>query len=143
MLTVNADDFGRCVLATDRTMTCLAANRINSVSAMVFMEDSERAARLALDSGLNAGLHINFTEVFTGANIPRSLRQSQERLARFLRASRYALVFYNPLLRGAFREVFVTQLEEFTRLYGRVPSRLDGHQHMHLCTNMVVDDLIP
>jgi len=28
-------------------------------------------------------------------------------------------------------------------LYGRVPSRLDGHQHIHLCTNMVVDGLIP
>ncbi len=43
----------------------------------------------------------------------------------------------------AFREVFAAQFEEFTRLYGRVPSRLDGHQHMHLCTNMLVDGLYP
>jgi len=143
MLTVNADDFGRCVLATDRTMTCLAANRLDSVSAMVFMEDSERAAGLALASGLNVGLHINFTEAFTGSNIPQSLRQSQERLGRFLRTNKYALVIYNPFLRSAFREVFAAQVEEFTRLYGRVPSRLDGHQHMHLCTNMVVDRLFP
>jgi succinoglycan biosynthesis protein ExoM len=143
MLTINADDFGRCVLATDRTMTCLAANRINSASAMVFMEDSERAAGLALASGLNVGLHINFTEAFTGSNIPPSLRQSQERLGRFLRANKYALVIYNPFLRSAFREVFAAQFEEFTRLYGRGPSRFDGHQHMHLCTNMIVDRLFP
>ncbi|MFL6499671.1 MAG: ChbG/HpnK family deacetylase [Candidatus Udaeobacter sp.] len=141
MLTVNADDFGRCVLATDRTMTCLAANRVNSVSAMVFMEDSERAAGLALASGLNVGLHINFTEAFTDSNIPRSLRHSQERLGRFLRGNKYALVIYNPFLRSAFREVFAAQFEEFVRLYSRVPSRLDGHQHMHLCTNIVLERL--
>ena len=143
MLTVNADDFGRCVLATDRTMACLAAKRINSASAMVFMEDSERAAGLAIASGLDVGLHINLTEAFTGSNVPRSLRHSHERLCRFLRANKYALVVYNPFLRSAFREAFAAQFEEFTRLYGRVPSRLDGHQHMHLCTNMLVDGLFP
>lgn len=143
MLTVNADDFGRCAVTTDRTMACLAANRINSASAMVFMEDSERAAGLAIGSGLDVGLHVNLTEAFTGSNVPRSLRHSQEILRRFLRVNKYALVIYNPFLRSAFREVFGAQLEEFTRLYGRVPSRLDGHQHMHLCTNMLVDGLIP
>ena len=143
MLTVNADDFGRCVVATDRIIACFTANRINSASAMVFMEDSERAAALAMTSGLNVGLHINFTEPFTGSNAPRSLCRSHERLRRFLRANRYALVIYNPFLRRAFREVFAAQFEEFTRLYGRVPSRLDGHQHMHLCTNMLADGLFP
>jgi predicted glycoside hydrolase/deacetylase ChbG (UPF0249 family)/glycosyltransferase involved in cell wall biosynthesis len=143
MLNVNADDFGRCVVATDRTVACFAANRINSASAMVFMEDSERAAALAMGSGLNVGLHINFTESFTGSNVPQSLRRSHERVCRFLRANKYALVIYNPFLRSAFRDVFAAQFEEFTRLYGRVPSRLDGHQHMHLCTNMLVDRLFP
>jgi glycosyltransferase involved in cell wall biosynthesis len=143
MLTVNADDFGRCVVATDRTLTCLAAKRINSASAMVFMEDSERAARLGIASGLDVGLHVNFTETFTASYVPRSLGCSHERLCRFLRANKYALVVYNPFVRSAFREVFVAQFEEFTRLYGRVPSRIDGHQHMHLCTNMLVDGLFP
>ncbi|HEY3660497.1 MAG TPA: ChbG/HpnK family deacetylase [Candidatus Udaeobacter sp.] len=143
MLNVNADDFGRCVVATDRTMACLAANRINSASAMVFMEDSERAAGLAIGSGLDVGLHINFTEAFTASYVPRSLRRSHDRLRRFLRSNKYALVIYNPFLRSAFRDVFVAQFEEFTRLYGRVPSRVDGHQHMHLCSNMVVDGLFP
>jgi succinoglycan biosynthesis protein ExoM len=143
MLTINADDFGRCVIATDRTLACFAENRINAASAMMFMEDSERAAGLAIASDLDVGLHINFTEAFTAFYVPRSLRRNHERLCRFLRASKYALVIYNPFLRSAFREVFTAQVEEFTRLYGRVPSRIDGHQHMHLCTNMLMDDLFP
>jgi glycosyltransferase involved in cell wall biosynthesis len=143
MLTINADDLGRCVLATDRTMQCFAAKRINAASAMVFMEDSERAAALATASGLDVGLHINFTEAFNGPNIPPSLRRNHERVRRFLRANKYALIIYNPFLRHAFREVFAAQVEEFARLYGRPPSRFDGHQHMHLCSNMVLDNLLP
>jgi predicted glycoside hydrolase/deacetylase ChbG (UPF0249 family) len=29
------------------------------------------------------------------------------------------------------------------RLYGKEPAHIDGHHHMHLCTNMLVGDLIP
>jgi glycosyltransferase involved in cell wall biosynthesis len=124
-------------------MTCFGAKRINAASAMVFMEDSERAAALATASGLDIGLHINFTEAFTGPYVSPSLRRQHERLCRFLRVNNYALVIYNPFLRNAFREVFAAQVEEFVRLYGRAPSRFDGHQHMHLCSNMLLDGLLP
>src|SRR5690349_5211180 len=113
MLTVNADDFGQCLLATDRTMACFAANRVNAASAMVFMEDSERAAAMANASEMNIGLHVNFTEAFTGPYVPPSLRRNHERLHRFLSANKYALLVYNPLLRKAFREVFAAQVGEF------------------------------
>jgi predicted glycoside hydrolase/deacetylase ChbG (UPF0249 family) len=124
-------------------MACFAANRINAASGMVFMKDSERAATLATASGLDVGLHINFTEVFTGPYVSPSLRRNHERLRRFLCANKYALVIYNPFLRKAFREVFAAQVGEFARLYGRTPARFDGHQHMHLCSNMLLDRLIP
>ena len=143
MLTVNADDLGRCTLATDRIMACFGANRINAASAMVFMQDSERAAALARTSGLDVGLHVNFTESFTGPDVPPSLRRNHERIRRFLRANKYALVIYNPFLRKAFREVFAAQVNEFARLYGRTPLRFDGHQHMHLCSNMILDRILP
>jgi chitin disaccharide deacetylase len=143
MLTINADDLGRSAHATDRIMECHAGNRINAASAMVFMEDSERAAALATAAGLEVGLHINFTESFTGPDVPPSLRMNHERIRGFLRASKYALILYHPFLRSAFREVFAAQVNEFARLYGRVPSRFDGHQHMHLCTNMILDRLLP
>ena len=52
-------------------------------------------------------------------------------------------LLYNPILRKAFRELFTAQVEEFARLYGREPSRFDGHHHMHLCSNMILDRILP
>jgi predicted glycoside hydrolase/deacetylase ChbG (UPF0249 family) len=124
-------------------MECFAANRISGASAMVFMENSERAAALATASGIDVGLHINFTESFTGPTVPLELRMNQERIRRFLRTSKYALLIYNPFLRKAFREVFTAQVEEFARLYGRKPLRFDGHHHTHLCSNMIFDRILP
>jgi predicted glycoside hydrolase/deacetylase ChbG (UPF0249 family) len=64
-------------------------------------------------------------------------------VGRFLRSSKYALLLYHPGLRQAFQHVFDRQVEEFNRLYGRPPSRVDGHHHLHLCTNMLWDGIIP
>ena len=98
---------------------------------------------MATAAGLDVGLHINFSESFTGPGIPPSLHRNHEQIRRFLRANKYALVIYNPFLKKAFREVFAAQVEEFTRLYGREPTRFDGHQHMHLCSNMTLDRILP
>jgi predicted glycoside hydrolase/deacetylase ChbG (UPF0249 family) len=34
-------------------------------------------------------------------------------------------------------------VDEFVRLYGRMPSHFDGHRHLHLCANMLVSGIIP
>jgi chitin disaccharide deacetylase len=143
MLVINADDFGRNRLTTDRILVCHVEQRITSTSAMVFMEDSERAAILAKDWQVDVGLHINFTESFTGPSVSQRLRRDHERIRRFLRLNKYALLIYNPFLRNVFRAVFEAQLEEFARLYDRPALRFDGHQHMHLCSNMIVDRVLP
>jgi chitin disaccharide deacetylase len=143
MLIVNADDLGRSKAATDDTLSCYARNRITSTSAMVYMEDSERAAGLALESGIDVGLHINFSERFTGASVPEALRHSQGRVCSFLKTNKYAHLLYNPFLRQQFRDVFEAQYREFVRLYNREPSHLDGHQHMHLASNMLIEAIIP
>ena len=65
MLIINADDWGRSVAETDAALRCYKGGRITSVSAMVFMEDSERAAELAKENELDVGLHLNFTDEFT------------------------------------------------------------------------------
>jgi hypothetical protein len=110
---------------------------------MVFMEDSERAAQIAKEAGLDVGLHVNFTEPFSSPSCPARILTQQARLLRFLRRSKYALVLYHPLLAGSFRSTFEAQLAEFVRLYGCAPSHFDGHQHMHLSTNMLVQRIIP
>jgi predicted glycoside hydrolase/deacetylase ChbG (UPF0249 family) len=142
MLIINADDWGGWASATDAAWDCFTRGRITSVSAMLFMEDSERAAELAERSGIDVGLHVNFNEPFTGEGVPPRLLLSHERLRRFLRCNRYAQLVYNPVLRDDFRCVYDAQLDEFRRLYRGEPSHIDGHQHMHLCANMLFQGII-
>ena len=143
MLIINADDFGRSAPETDVAVRCYQDGRITSVSAMVFMADSERAAELVKEDQLDVGLHLNFTEQFRSERTPPTLGNYHNKIAGFLTRNRYSQVLYNPLLRREFVYSYEAQLEEFTRLFGRRPLRVDGHHHMHLCANMLLSNLIP
>lgn len=143
MIIVNADDWGRSSIDTDAALACHKEKRITSVSAMVFMDDSARAAELAKEVNIEVGLHINLTQRFSGKVRPRSLVDYHDRIAGFLTANRYAFLFYNPTLRREFQYVYQAQAEEFVRLYGEPPSHIDGHHHQHLCMNMLIDGVIP
>ena len=129
--------------ATDAALACFKAGRITSVSAMVFMDDSERGAELAAGLALDLGLHVNLDQVFSGRTCPFKLAEQQGRILRFLKRSRYAGLIYHPGLRQAFRYVYQAQEDEFVRLYGRPPTHIDGHRHMHLCANMLIDGILP
>jgi predicted glycoside hydrolase/deacetylase ChbG (UPF0249 family) len=143
LIIINADDWGGWKSATDAALTVFEKKRISSVSAMVFMDDSARAAELAKGTDLDVGLHLNLNQDFSGANCPPSVKRSQERIRRFLKLNKYALLIYNPLLRKDFHHVYEAQATEFVRLYARQPSHVDGHRHMHLCSNMLLDGIIP
>ncbi len=143
MLIINADDWGRSRAETDAAFDCYAAGRITSASAMVFMEDSERAAERAKPAGVDVGLHLNLSQKFTGKTGSKLLSEYHYRIVRFLTLSKYSLLLYNPMLRKQFRYVYQAQAEEFHRLYGKPPSHVDGHQHKHLCANMIFDEVIP
>lgn len=143
MLIVNADDWGRSTEETDAAFRCFKAGRVTSASAMVFMPDSERAALLAKENGLDIGLHLNFAERFQLSGVPERLSVCQERLVKFLMRRRYSQLVFNPFLRREFSYSYEAQLNEFTRLYGRSPSHIDGHHHMHLCSNVVLSRMIP
>jgi hypothetical protein len=143
VLIVNADDWGRDRDNTDRTSECVLRGSVSSVSAMVFMEDSERAAALALERGIDAGLHLNFTTVFSAQQCPPSLAQRQQDLASYLLRHRLAQAVFHPGLMRCFDYVAAAQIEAFCRLYGAKPQRLDGHHHMHLCANVIWGRLLP
>lgn len=143
MLIINADDWGRSESETNAARDCHELEAITSVSAMTFMRDSERAAELAKSAGMDVGLHVNFTQSFTATVGSLRLRKYQNEVARFLKRTKYALVLYHPWLREQFRYVYQAQADEFVRLYGGFPSHVDGHQHMHLCSNVLIDGLIP
>lgn len=143
MLIINADDFGRSRLATDRMLSCHDRGTVASTSAMVFMEDSIRAAVLAKETAIDVGLHLNFSERFSAVEDGSALAASQARVMKFLLKGRYASILYHPGLRSDFRFLFQAQLDEFTRLFDRPPSHFDGHHHLHLCANMLVDRILP
>ncbi len=143
MLIINADDFGRSAAETDAALRCYRTARLTSVSAMVFMADSERAAELAKENKLDVGLHLNFAERFTGNRIPKTLGNYHDKIVRFLMRNRYSQLLYNLFLRRAISYSYEAQVEEFTRLFGKPPSHIDGHHHMHLCANLLLSNLIP
>jgi chitin disaccharide deacetylase len=143
MLIINADDFGRSSAETNAALMCHREGRITSVSAMVFMVDSERAAELARGNGLDVGLHLNFSEDFTAGRDFGLLEDYHNRIVRFLRGNKYSQLLFNPFLRREFSYSYQAQAEEFERLFGKSPSHIDGHHHMHLCANLLLSRVIP
>lgn len=143
VLIINADDWGRDFLTTDRTLDCLLRGTVSSVSAMVFMKDSERSAGVAWERGVDAGLHLNLTTPFSSPQCPAGLAERQRNVAAYLRRNRFSQVVFNPLLVKSFEYVVRAQVEEYCRLYGALPKRLDGHHHMHLCANIIWGGLLP
>lgn len=143
LLIVNADDWGADRETTTRTLDCVLRGTVSSVSAMMFMEDSERAAAIARERGIDAGLHLNFTTPFASSARTTGVLEHQRRVSQFLRRHRLAQVVFHPGLASSFRYLVVAQRDEFVRLYGREPSRFDGHHHMHLCANVLLGGLLP
>jgi chitin disaccharide deacetylase len=143
-LIINADDWGKDVFTTDRIAECVARETVSSVSAMVLMQDSERASAVARERGMDVGLHLNLTEPFSAEGCPARLKECQQRIASYLR--RYhplSTIVFHPGLARSFEYVVKAQREEFHRLYGHAPRRIDGHHHMHLCSNVLVTGLLP
>ena len=140
---INADDWGRDRQNTDLALECVLRGAVSSVSAMVFMEGSERSAALAREHGVDCGLHLNLTTPFSAPQVSSKLQEHQSRLTGFLRSHRLASAVYHPFLASSFEYVTRAQLEEFERLYGFPASRMDGHHHMHLCANVIAQKLLP
>lgn len=140
---INADDWGKNSVTTDRILLCYKNDRVTSASAMVFMADSERASRLAFENQMEIGLHLNFTLEFDGKVGSPKLKEHHQSVAAFLSKNKYSALVYNPRLRRQVDYIFNTQYTEFLRLYAHEPTHFDGHQHQHLWMNLIIDKVIP
>ena len=132
LLIVNADDFGGNPLATDRIVECFVARRITSTSAMVHMKDSARAARLAQEGELAIGLHLNLTQAFDDPETPAGVRERQARAVAYFAGGRRRRFTYNPRVSRLVKACVADQLTHFRELFGREPTHIDGHNHVHL-----------
>lgn len=142
-LIINADDWGYDEQTTNRTLDCFNHGALSSASGMVFMQDSERAAKIAVERGLDIGLHLNLSSPFSSSAIPAPLANHHQKVRAYLRSNRFAQLVYHPGLENSFEYVVARQFEEFARLYGTTPDRIDGHHHMHLCANVLFARLLP
>jgi chitin disaccharide deacetylase len=140
LLIVNADDFGYDERNTDAAAECFARGRITSVSAMVYMRDSERAAEVARDAGVPVGLHLNLSEPYTGSDVREAARLRHARLAErfsggWLRVRRW---LYDPMICRDVDDCIGEQLAQFQALYGAAPSHVDGHKHVQVSPNVLL-----
>jgi hypothetical protein len=143
ILILNADDWGRDRNTSDRILECILRGTVSSTSAMVFMEDSERAAAMAQEKGVDAGLHLNLTTPFSASSSPAKLLEHQKKVSRYLNRYPLTQVVFHPGLVNSFEYVVTAQLDEFRRIYNSAPRRLDGHHHMHLSANVLLQRLLP
>lgn len=143
MLIINADDWGKDRKTTDNISICFKNDRITSATAMMFMDDSKRSAELAQAQNLPVGLHLNFTKSFFARNVTSDLKSRHNRLVKYFTRSKYARIIYNPLIQRQVEYCFKAQLEEFQRLYDKNPTHIDGHHHIHLCSNLIFSSIIP
>jgi predicted glycoside hydrolase/deacetylase ChbG (UPF0249 family) len=133
LLIVNADDWGASEGTTESIAACFAAGGVTSATAMVHMADSERAAARARELGLPTGLHLNLTQPFDGPAVPPWAREMQTRVvAWFGELRRRDRLLPNVARWKSVRSCVEDQLECFRRLYGREPTHVDGHNHVHL-----------
>jgi predicted glycoside hydrolase/deacetylase ChbG (UPF0249 family) len=143
VLIISADDLGMDEATTDAIRRCFDLEAITSASAMVFMADSEPAARLALGRKIPVGLHINLTQRFSGAVLQSAVRERQAQLAEYYRGPKWRRWGMSPRLTTTIERCIADQLVEFHKLYGREPSHLDGHEHIHQSLGVLAARSLP
>jgi predicted glycoside hydrolase/deacetylase ChbG (UPF0249 family) len=139
LLIVNADDFGWNRGATDLAVECFAAGQITSTTALVNMEDSERAAAIGREGGFPIGLHLNLTDPFTGSDLDPAERERQAAACRIFGGGglRLRSWTYDPRIAGLVEDAIRDQVERFRATFGREPTHVDGHNHVQVCPNVV------
>jgi predicted glycoside hydrolase/deacetylase ChbG (UPF0249 family) len=142
LLIVNADDWGIDEPTTEAALLCFDAGAVTSVSAMVFMAGSQAGSRLALARGVPAGLHINLTEPFNAA-ADGAARARQARIAEYFAGPARRRWGPNSRLFAEIERAIGEQFEEFHRLYGREPTHVDGHEHIHQSLGVLAARTIP
>lgn len=123
-----ADDFGMS-LAIDTGIIRLAQQRRLSAASCLTQGSTFKANALALaDTGVQLGLHLNFTEPLGRAG-NRSSDKTQELYLPLGQLIRRA--YLRRLDRNTLRTQINIQLDRFEAVFNQPPQFVDGHQHIH------------
>jgi predicted glycoside hydrolase/deacetylase ChbG (UPF0249 family) len=143
LLIVNADDWGLDPRTTDAIARCFTLGAVSSASGMVFMSDSHRAAEKARESRWPIGLHLNFVEAYDDPRTPRAVSARQARLVDYFSGSSHRRWIPSPARFEDIHLCIQDQWCEFIRIYGQIPSHVDGHQHVHQALPVVLSRALP
>jgi predicted glycoside hydrolase/deacetylase ChbG (UPF0249 family) len=143
LLIINADDWGLDRQTTDAIHECFLAGAVTSVSAMVYMSDSARAAELAAGGGEPVGLHVNLAEAFTDPSCPEGVRDRQQRIVTYFAGPYWRRWGFGPTVFTQIERCIADQLKAFYSLYGQEPTHMDGHEHLHQSLTVMLARTIP
>ncbi|KAH9255355.1 hypothetical protein BASA81_006474 [Batrachochytrium salamandrivorans] len=128
-LIVNADDLGYSQQRDEAIFQAFSQGVVSSASLLVNAKTSQTAALRAMELGLPIGLHLNLTEFAPLSQGVPSLLQADGtfRGKMGIRNSAHLLV------EAEVEREIAAQMEKFIALcHGRLPTHVDGHQHVHL-----------
>ena len=125
---VNADDLGYSVRRDTGILCAFRDGTISSASLIVNGATSDTAAKSAKDARLPVGLHLNLTEGRPLSDAPHIV---DERGYLLYKMNFWYLKKTPQVLADIARETRA-QLEKFKDLMGDYPTRVDGHQHVHV-----------
>lgn len=116
---VCADDFGLHAAVDDAVIELAGLGRLSAASCLVDGDSFAANAPRLRASGLQCGLHLNFTEKLgaDGLFLPLGLLIRRAWLRR--------------LRPGDVRRQVSRQLDRYETVMGRLPDYVDGHQHVH------------
>src|SRR3954454_3523834 len=104
------------------------------------MGDSERAAAIALERGLEVGLHLNLTLPFGGDHVPGPVAERQAKLTGVFTKETWWDGAAPRVDSANVKAAVDDQLERFRSTFGE-PAFVNGHHHVHLAE--VVLDALP
>ncbi|MEJ0062955.1 MAG: ChbG/HpnK family deacetylase [Alphaproteobacteria bacterium] len=130
ILTLCADDFGQNAAISRAILELADAGRISAASCMVNGADWSQSAPIlaAAQCDIDAGLHLNFTDYAPLGAMPRLAPGGT-----LPGLNRLMMIALSGRLDAAeIRAECRRQFDEFCRAMGKLPSHIDGHQHVHV-----------
>ena len=118
-IVVCADDFGMDASVDLAILTLAAHQRVSAASCMALGPSFRTYAGLLGETGIETGLHVDFTAFF---DTPAERLSLSALIARS----------YTGLLDDAWIDArLARQFDAFEQAFGRPPAYVDGHQHVH------------
>ena len=140
---VNSDDFGLDDHGSRRIAECASTGGLSSATAMMFMAGTDAAGCLARATPrMGVGLHLNLDEPLTGDVAPAVHARWKAACAVMTRPGarrRFGSRSGNLAVARAIDD----QVAAFHEVFGRAPTHLDGHHHLHQTPRVLLSHALP